>query len=192
MKFSKMLAVCAMSVALAFSAAVVTGCAQSDEDVIRDGVKAELDSIKNLDDEFLNMLAADTGSDEFAAYGIDTTEFMKSYLDGFDYKIDSITVNGESADVVVTLTCKSFSNYMQQVDADANAYAQELVSDPDKVEGMTEEEINAAIGQIIIDALAKVEVAQTSPITVTYEKVDGNWQGAANTEDIVANALLSN
>ena len=40
---------------------------------------------------------------------------MKAYFGGFDYVIDDVTVDGDTATATVTLTCKSFDDYMNAV-----------------------------------------------------------------------------
>lgn len=193
MKLKKSLTTIALAAVMAFSLISIAGCGEkSDEDAIRDGITAELDAIKNMDREFIDLLAADSGSEEFSAYGIDVTEFMKKYLSGFDYSIDGIEVNedGSSAVATVTLTCKSFAEFMVQVQNDSTEWAANM--DEDTAASMSEDDINAAIGSILMGALDKVEAAPTTPISVTYEKVDGQWQATQGAEDAISAALLSN
>ena len=87
----------------------LAGCSggTSDEDAIRASLASELDSIKNIDDAFVNEFSESIDMSQLSVYGIDGVEFMKSYLSGFDYAIDSINVDGDSATAQITLTCKS-------------------------------------------------------------------------------------
>ena len=88
----------------------LAGCSggASDEEAIRASLASELDSIKNIDDAFVNEFSESIDMSQLSVYGIDGVEFMKSYLSGFDYAIDSINVDGDSATAQITLTCKSY------------------------------------------------------------------------------------
>ena len=135
----------------------------------------------------MNEMATDMDVDELSTYGIDGVEFMKTYLDGFDYKIDDITVDGDKATAKVTLTCKSFTAYNQAVQNAATA----LASNPDALP-TTEEELNQLLGQTVMDALAGVEVAETDQINITYTKNGNTWTPSAASEQEITTAMLTN
>lgn len=178
----------AASAVLAFSMIAFVGCGgESDEDVIRGALTEELESIKTLDESFLGSMTSDMDAASFAAYGIDVNEFMSTYLAGFDYSIDSITVEGETANAVVTLTCKSFSAY--ETALEANTYA---AIESNDIASMSEDQINALVGKIMMDSLGQVEPAATDPITIEYEKVDNVWTPTAASEQAITTALLTN
>ena len=146
----------------------------SDEDAIRASLSSELDSIKNMS--------------QLSVYGIDGVEFMKSYLSGFDYTIDSINVDGDSATAQITLTCKSYTGYLQALQTAVD----EVTADPDALAALSNDEINQKIGEIVIGSLDGVELAATQPITITYTKVDGTWEPASSTSGDIAAALMTN
>ena len=100
--------------ALSIGMVGLAGCSSgtSDEDAIRASLSSELDSIKNIDDAFVNEFSESIDMSQLSVYGIDGVEFMKSYLSGFDYTIDSINVDGDSATAQITLTCKSYTGYL--------------------------------------------------------------------------------
>ena len=88
------------------AACSLSGClgSPSDEDAIRAKLTSELDSIKNLDDSFVNEFSESINMSQLSVYGIAGVAFMKSYLDGFDYAIDSIAVDGDRAPAQITIT----------------------------------------------------------------------------------------
>lgn len=184
----KIIAAFAASALLTFSAVAFVGCGgESDEDVIRGALTEELESIKTLDEAFLAEMTTGMDASTFASYGIDVNEFMKSYLDGFDYTIDSITVEGDNAKAVVTLTCKSFSAY----EAALEANTKKAIETQD-VASMSNDQINALVGQIMMDSLKEVQPAATDPITIEYNNVDNTWTPTAASEQAISTALLSN
>lgn len=160
----------------------------SDEDAIRASLSSELDSIKNIDDAFVNEFSESIDMSQLSVYGIDGVEFMKSYLSGFDYTIDSINVDGDNATAQITLTCKSYTGYLQALQTTVD----EVTADPDALAALSNDEINQKIGEIVIGSLDGVELAATQPITITYTKVDGTWEPASSTSGDIAAALMTN
>lgn len=191
MKIKRLIAVGALALAMAFSACLVAGCSgQSDEEVIRTAITEELDSIKNLDEETVSMLSEGMDVSQLAEFGIDGTEFMTTYLEGFDYSIDGITVDGDTAEAVVTLTCKSYSGFEQAL-TDA---ATDLMSNMsfEDMANMSEEELNTLIGQTTMETLKNVEVAPCEPITIEYTKANNTWTPSDSASNDVAVAMMSN
>lgn len=190
MSFKKVFAAVSASALLVFTLGVMTGCnsGPSDEEVIRKSLTEELDQIKNMDDAFMTEMAADMDVDELATYGIDGVEFMKTYLDGFDYKIDEVTVDGNKATAKVTLTCKSFTAYNSAVQQAAT----DLASDSARLQAMSKDELNQLLGQTVMDALAGVEVAETDQITIGFTKNGNTWTPDAASEQEITTAMLTN
>lgn len=171
--------------------AAVPGCAApTPEDAIRASLAQRLDGIKGLDEGFLGELQGDLDVDRFSEYGIDGMEFMKGYFEGFDYTIDSITVDGDTATATVTLQCKSFSQYRDKL----TAAAKELVGDREKLASMSNDEVNAAYGALITQTLEDVENAPTSSFTITYQLNPDNdtWEPVNAVEHEISSAILTN
>lgn len=179
-----------MAVLLAVGVCSLAGCAggQSNEDVIRTKLASELDSIKTLDDGFVNDFSESINMSQLSVYGIDGVEFMRAYLDGFDYTIDSITVDGDTAQAQITLTCKSYTGYQQALQNAVSA----ITEDPESLVGLSNDDINKKIGEIVIGSLDGVDVAVTEPVTINYTKVDGEWEPASSTSGDIAAALMTN
>lgn len=188
MKSKKLIATIALTGLLAFSFVTLAGCGgKSDEDVIREAITDELDAYKNLDESVVDELIADMDVDQLAMFGIDGVEFMRSYLNGFDYTVESVTVDGDTAQAVITLTCKSFSGYEQALESASESFGSGAA-----VEDMTVEEMYTMVGQLIMEALDSVEVAQTKPITIEYVKADNVWEPSATASNDVATAMMTN
>lgn len=188
MRIKRALTVFGLTALMAFSLTAFAGCGGADdEQVIRDAITEELDSYKTLDDSVVDELIADMDADSLSEYGIDGAEFIKTYLDGFDYTIDSVTVDGDKAEAVITMTCKSYSGYEAALEEAATTIMQQ-----EGLASMTADEVNALIGTTIMDALEKVELAQTQPFTVEYTKSGNVWEPAASSSNDVATALMTN
>lgn len=151
---------------------VLAGCGgASPEELIRKDVTTFFDTLAHQEgeyyDEFAESFSASAGMDEI---GIDDEEFLNAYLDGFAYTIDDVTVDGDTATVDVTLNCKKLENTLAIVETKAT----ELYSDPTQLEGKTDDEIDAMIGEMIMAAVGETELSETS-FSVTYTKTDEGW-----------------
>lgn len=187
MKIKNALVACAATVVMAFGAVALTGCGPSDEEVIREGVTAQLEAIKTLDPALLDELSKGAGTAEMAAYGIEPKEFVTSYLAGFDYRVDEITVDGDKAQANVVLTCKSLKEFEK-----AFTEATQALASYEAVANMTEAEITSKIGQTIMDTLGALQPVETAPIAIGYELKDDTWAPDSSAEKAVSDALFGN
>ncbi len=179
-----------ITLAFAGSLTALTGCSgpKSDEQIIRESLASDLDSIKNLDDGFVSELSESINVSQLTMYGIDGGVFMKAYLDGFDYAIDSVTVDGDTAQAQVTFTCKSYQGYQAALQEAVN----QRVENPDELAGKSDDEINKEIADIVIGSLTNVEPAATEPVVISYTKVDDEWLLSSSATGDIAAALITN
>jgi len=184
----KMIAAFAATALLAFSAVAFVGCGgESDEDLIRGALTEELETIKTLDDATIAEMTSTMNASTFATYGIDPSEFMKTYLEGFDYSIDEVIVDGDTAKATVTLTCKSFSAYESILEANTNK-----AIETQDISSMNEAQINELVGNIMMDSLKEVQPVACKPFTIEYTNADGEWTPTAASEQAISTALLTN
>lgn len=172
---------------LIFSASVLYGCGQSDEDVIREALTSEFEGIKNQDETFMSTMASNLDAEDFTTYGIDPQEFMAKYLAGFDYSIDSITVEEGTASAVITMTCKSFNAYKDAVKTSAS----DALATTD-FSNMTEADLNAFVGEIMMSALDGAEPVTCAPVTIEYTLDGATWTPTAASKQVIAKAMLAN
>lgn len=178
-----------VATAMVFTLGAFTGCSgQNDEQVIREALSKELDACKNLDDNAMQELIGDMDLSELTTYGINGTDFMKSYLEGFDYSIDSVTVDGDKAEAIVTLTCKSFSGFETAL----TSAAESIVSDPTAYADMSMDELNQMLGTMVMDAINGVELAKTEPITISYTKSGNEWTPDSTASQNISSAMMTN
>lgn len=172
---------------LLFAGAALTACGGPDhEQAIRDALTQELDEIKNVDDAYIEELTAESGIDELADMGIDPAEFFRSFLSGFDYTIDSVEVDGETATATVTLTMKSFTEFSSTLESEVS----EMLQD-ESILSMSEDEIYQALGDRIMSSLDSMQVSQMDPITVNYELVDNTWTPTSDSMSTIESAMLN-
>ena len=180
----KRVAACAITAcALAIGGVALSGCA-NEADQIKQQLTEELDGIKNLSDEALAEMeiAIDADSQEiFSEVGISIDDLMKSYLNGFDYSIGEVKVDGDTATAEVTLTAKTQADITAAMNAAIeNIDYDELVSTGDLT----------LIGQAIIEAIDATGPRELDPVTLTFTKVDGEWTDDESAADAVTAVLM--
>lgn len=183
MKIKRVLACAIMAVALAFGAVALSGCA-NEADQIKQQLAEELDQIKSLSEDALAEIEGQVDAETqeiFSEVGITTNDLMTAYLDGFDYSIGDVTVDGDTATAQVTLTAKT--------QADLTAAMNAAVENIDYGELIASGDLTL-IGTTIIDSLKATGPRQLDPITITLSKVDGQWVDDGSAEEVVAAALL--
>lgn len=160
------------------------GCAgESDEELITKAIDDEMGIIVDPDDETIEMLAEEATSgagSTFETMGIDSTELVKSWIDGFGYTIGTITVDGDSATAEMTITSKQLGPIMMdwQASFEENATSQGFTS---------MDEIYAYAGQTIMDEINNASPVETT-VTVEVNKDGDNWvfdQGAGNQQALM-------
>lgn len=142
------------------------------EQLIAEDLTTQLDEIKNNNEAFLDGLDKVAGK-EFKKVDIDTGDYAKSYLEGFDYKIGDIVVDEDkgTATAEVTITCKS----MNQIQGDFATKYQEKVAALD--ESPSEDELYKMAGQVMLDVTKSAKPKDTK-VTFKYSANDDNeWSG---------------
>ena len=91
-------AACLAAVALSVGALSLGACGPSAEEVVRQGVADELERLKTHDEALLNELAADSGVDQLATYGIDY--FQLGYMTG-QQAVKILTEGASPADMPI-------------------------------------------------------------------------------------------
>ncbi|MDE6957809.1 MAG: hypothetical protein K2O96_06900 [Lachnospiraceae bacterium] len=186
----KRVRIAALIMVFVLSANVAAGCSakENHEDIIKKSIIEELDSVKNMDEKFLNECVEAAGADELEAFGVEPKEFVKVYLEDFDYMLGDIIVEGEKATVKVTLKCKDFIAYGKELE---KAVA-EMFSDSgkEKLAGMSEEDLREKLSTLILDSMANLETKETEPIQVDYELIDDKWVSTLESEQRITNVLF--
>lgn len=173
MKTRKMAALFAVALLAAVCLGAVVGCGQNSEGLVRTGVAEELDGMKNLDDASLSEFTSGVNPSDAAALsqmGVDMKEFAKTYLNGFDYQIDDVAVDGTKAQVQLELTCKSFKSCEKAITDET----QSLTNDPSSAR-LSQSELMNKLGYAVISAVATVQPTQIDSVMLEYELKDNTW-----------------
>lgn len=165
----KVLAFIAVGI-LAAAVLCMTGCGQNSEQLIRDSLSQQLESYKNADDAAMSQLATVAENEGLDEMGIDSQEFAAAVLDGFDYSIDNVTVDGNSATASVTIISKSYSDFETRMMDIVTG----ITSDPSFAD-MTEEEATQKLGEQVMQAFADTEII-TEQADIEYKLENNVWE----------------
>ena len=160
----------------------------SAEELIREDLTTNLDEIKNLDDEAMDELVAEMGDLGLGDYGIGAEDLITSMIDGFDYSIDSIDVEEDTATASVTVTAKSMSELM---DLDYDAMSDDILDAvaSGEVDITDEDAINAWAGEYIMGIINALEPVEKD-ITLTYVNGEDGWEMDESSESEAAQIFL--
>ncbi len=188
--------VLAVASVIVLSLGVLGACSSSssnDEEEIDESLAESLDSIKNLDGSVVEDIESYVGADALDAYGIDVEEFARTYFDGFDYSVDSIDVDGDNADVTLTISCKSMSLFEDDLTEELNNLDAEFATEREKQglsgEDYDQEEFDQYVGSHILDVLEDVNVVETNPLSIEMTKTDGTWEQPASFSEEIAQTI---
>ena len=153
---------------------VLTGCSGADpEEAVRADLTANFDQLKNLEGDALEEIADGMGNTGLEQYGLENIEVITAMLDGFDYTIDSVTVDGDTATAEVTVTSKSMSELMN-LDTDAlTADLMEAVTSGE-LDPSDDDAINAWAGEYMMGLVEQIEPSEKT-ISLTYVNGDDGW-----------------
>ena len=169
MKLKKMGIVDAAMALAVFTLCSLTACGPSPEDTIREAITDEFDGYKNADDSVIQQIAQSAEKQGISQYGIENEEFATMVLDGFDYSINSIEVDGNSATANLTIVSKSSAAFKEKLTESINAISQnpELAS-------MTDDQKMELISEAITNSFKDIEtVSEDVSIEYAYTDSDG-------------------
>lgn len=131
----KVCAVVLGAVLAAVPIAGLTACGANPAEQVKAVVAANLDEVKNLDPEAIDELGSMNELKQIeTTYGISADRALKAFYGHFNYTIDEVTVEGDTATVKVTSSNidlqKVMENYMNSITEFATSEdAQKLMSE---------------------------------------------------------------
>lgn len=178
MNARKTIAAISSALLLAFTLCAACGCQPSNEEVIRETVAKEFDAYKGADDAVVSELGSVADQEGLSELGISGDEFAKAVLKGFDYSIDGISVDGNSATVSMTVTSKSKSDFESKL----NDAVTSFVNEPG-TESLTAEEKNAKMGQIAMQAFEDTGTVSEN-VSLDFQLQGSTWVSTGASETL--------
>ena len=186
MKLKKVLGALVASGLLVFAMGALAGCADNSKQVITDSLNEEINQIKSMDSEAIGDLSAVLPESTLHKLGISSEEFMSAVFAGFDGTVDSVEVDGKTAQAVVTFTSKNLSDIEEKMES----ISDEMQNDPEQFAGMSTDEIYAWTGEKIMEYINAAPVETREPVTIDYELNGNTWEPTADSQTKLESALF--
>lgn len=156
----------------------ITGCTD-EKQAVEDTVTTELDMLKNPDQDAIDeWLDSDEATkEELDTYGIDALEFMQHTFGRFDYEIDDVTVDGDTATVDLTVSNADVTTAMENASEQlmASVYTDEEVYD--MAINNDQKGLMQKLFSLYYDEVDSVDMIEDQDVTLELEKNDdGDWE----------------
>ena len=153
----------------------------ADEELILSDVYWYFGDVDSINDEFILGLEAGAGSD-LDQLGITAEEFAEAFLDGFNYEVGDVTVDGDVATVDVTITSKS----MDEISTEFQNRFTEWASAVDPSTITSEDDLYKQGGQIFLEVTREAEAAEHQvELTFTQDSSGVWWMDTASEDDLM-------
>lgn len=150
--------------------AVFAAYLPSDEELIISDVDSYFEADDDMRSGFIAGLESGSGS-ELDQLGISADEFADAYLDGYGYEVGTVTVDGDTAEVEVTVTIKPYAEIMSTFESDFYAWAESV--DPSTL--TSEDQVYQKAGEMLM-AAAQAAEPEAYDATLTFSQdSSGVW-----------------
>lgn len=162
--------------------AVFAAYLPSDEELIISDVDSYFEAGDDMRSGFIAGLESGSGG-ELDQLGISADEFADAYLDGYGYEVGTVTVDGDTAEVEVTVTIKSYAEIMSTFESNFNAWAESV--DPSTV--TSEDQVYQKAGEMLT-AAAQAAEPQAYDATFTFTQDSGGvwWMDSSSEYELMS------
>lgn len=162
--------------------AVFAAYLPSDEELIISDVDSYFEAGDDMRSGFIAGLESGSGG-ELDQLGISADEFADAYLDGYGYEVGTVTVDGDTAEVEVTVTIKSYAEIMSTFESNFNAWAESV--DPSTV--TSEDQVYQKAGEMLM-AAAQAAEPQAYDATFTFTQDSGGvwWMDSSSEYELMS------
>lgn len=151
-------------------AAVYAAYLPTDEELILSDVYWYLGDPGEADGRILAALQ-ESGDQSFTALGITMDQFLETFLDGYDYEVGAVSVDGDTATVQLTLTVRPYDGIVAEFQRRFQEWSQTV--DPSTV--TSEEQIYRFAGQLLLETVDETAVEDRAIEIVFVQDGDGVW-----------------
>lgn len=182
----------ALVLALGMVALVACGAQKGGAEAeIQEVLTSTLEEVRDPSDDTISTYLDEDTIDSLDAYGIDAKEFWACLFSNLDYEIGDIKVDGDTATAELTIENTDLDAAFEVWEEDISSWitsseAQDLYADEGEAGLMkySFEQLMDTIEHGDIDVVS-------DDITVSLEKVDGEWAISEDSYDDLVNALFA-
>jgi hypothetical protein len=172
-----------LSLSLALgSLLALTACGNNSEKVIREALVTEMDSFKAADAAALGEVTSQMS--DLKTLGIDPDDFLKVWLEDFDYSIGAIKVDGDKATAEITITVKQLGPVLTTFQTELTKLAAD-----DAFLDLTSAQQMTKSGEVLMAAMQEQKTT-TESFTMTYTLVNKTWTPDSSNEATIMNIFL--
>ena len=162
--------------------AVFTAYLPSDEELIISDVDSYFEADDDMRSGFIAGLESGSGG-ELDQLGISADEFADAYLDGYGYEVGTVTVDGDTAEVEVTVTIKSYAEIMSTFESNFNAWAESV--DPSTI--TSENQVYQKAGEMLMEAAQAAEPeAYDATLTFSQDSSGVWWMDSSSEYELMS------
>lgn len=162
--------------------AVFTAYLPSDEELIISDVDSYFEADDDMRSGFIAGLESGSGG-ELDQLGVSADEFADAYLDGYGYEVGTVTVDGDTAEVEVTVTIKSYAEIMSTFESNFNAWAESV--DPSTI--TSEDQVYQKAGEMLMAAAQAAEPqAYDATLTFTQDSSGVWWMDSSSEYELMS------
>lgn len=162
--------------------AVFTAYLPSDEELIISDVDSYFEADDDMRSGFIAGLESGSGG-ELDQLGISADEFADAYLDGYGYEVGTVTVDGDTAEVEVTVTIKSYAEIMSTFESNFNAWAESV--DPSTI--TSEDQVYQKAGEMLMEAAQAAEPeAYDATLTFSQDSSGVWWMDSSSEYELMS------
>lgn len=162
--------------------AVFAAYLPSDEELIISDVDSYFEADDDMRSGFIAGLESGSGS-ELDQLGISADEFADAYLDGYGYEVGTVTVDGDTAEVEVTVTIKSYAEIMSTFESDFYAWAESV--DPSTL--TSEDQVYQKAGEMLMEAAQAAEPeAYDATLTFSQDSSGVWWMDSSSEYELMS------
>lgn len=162
--------------------AVLAAYLPSDEELIISDVDSYFEADDDMRSGFIAGLESGSGS-ELDQLGISADEFADAYLDGYGYEVGTVTVDGDTAEVEVTVTIKSYAEIMSTFESDFYAWAESV--DPSTI--TSEDQVYQKAGEMLMEAAQAAEPeAYDATLTFSQDSSGVWWMDSSSEYELMS------
>ncbi len=163
----------------------LTACGGNPADQVRSVVTSNFDQVKNLDAEAIEELGnMDELKELETAYGLSSDRVIKAFYGRFDYKVDDVTVDGDTATVKITSSNVDLQKVMEGYMDDLTEFATSEEAEKLVTEG-GQQAVQDKVVELLMGAFESDDVPTTEGQTELAMERDGDTWTYANEGEVL-------
>lgn len=154
----------------------LAGCGADPAKQVADMVNKDLGEVKNLDSDAIDDIVDDSTMQELEGYGVSAQELVKAFYGHFDYRVDSVQVEGDTATAQVWSSNVDLDSVMEDYMSAVTEYATTSEAQQLYLSG-GQDALEKKLVEMLMEQLQASDVKTTEGTTeVTLQRSGDDWE----------------